>query len=203
MNANQDFLDIRLDGGNLSLDFVNTIHDRYEEPFRDYIHNYPELVTWSHFAGGIDEIQKKKLLQLSQENKKGSEQVYLKSIQLREAIYNYILYMNNQDKVPTADSKLINQWLSRAFSNLELVQVKSDVLLNWNPENLRLESVLWPIIKSFVDLITSDMRRRIKQCPNCGWVFVDKSKNKSRRWCSMDTCGNRIKAQRYAQKNRP
>jgi predicted RNA-binding Zn ribbon-like protein len=202
MEENQDIFEMRLDGGNLSLNFVNTIHDRYEEPFKDYLHHYLDLITWANFADAINSAQKKKLLQISQENQGGAKLVYKESIQLREAIYGYIVSFLNQDEIPSPILQLINQWLSRAFSNLELNRVDRDCVLDWNPENFGLESVLWPIIKSFADLITSDARNRIKLCSNCGWVFVDNSKNNSRRWCSMETCGNRLKARRYAIKTR-
>jgi len=202
MEENQDIFEIRLDGGNLSLNFVNTIHDRYEEPFKDYLHHYLDLITWANFADAINSAQKKKLLQMSQENQGGAKLVYKESIQLREAIYGYIVSFLNQDEIPPPNLQLINQWLSRAFSNLELNRVDRDCVLDWKAENFGLESVLWPIIKSFADLITSDARNRIKLCSNCGWVFVDNSKNNSRRWCSMETCGNRLKARRHAIKTR-
>jgi predicted RNA-binding Zn ribbon-like protein len=202
MKENRQILEIRLDGGNLSLNFVNTIHDRYEEPLEDYLHNYLDLITWANFADAINSSQKKRLLQRSRENQEEANQVYKDSIQLREAIYQCVVSLINRDEVPPVNMQVVNQWLSKAFSNLELTQLDDSLVLDWKAENSGLESVLWPIIRSFADLVTSDDRGRIKQCSNCGWVFVDNSKNKSRRWCSMETCGNRVKAQRHADKTR-
>jgi predicted RNA-binding Zn ribbon-like protein len=202
MKENRQILEIRLDGGNLSLNFVNTIHDRYEEPLEDYLHNYLDLITWANFADAINSSQKKRLLQRSRENQEEANQVYKDSIQLREAIYQCVVSLINRDEVPPVNMQVINQWVSKAFSNLELAQLDNSFVLDWKAENSGLESVLWPIIRSFADLVTSDDRGRIKQCSNCGWVFVDNSKNKSRRWCSMETCGNRVKAQRHADKTR-
>ena len=203
MNESQYFLPVRLDGGNLSLNFVNTIHDRNEEPLRDYLTNYSDLLAWAHFADGINEAQKKLLLQLSKKNHRKAEKIFKESIRLREAIYKYIVHLINQNKAPPVDTQLINHWLSKAFANLELTQLDNDIVLDWKPERFGMESVLWPIIRSFADLITSDMRNRTKQCPNCAWVFLDNSKNNSRRWCSMETCGNRAKVLRFARKTRP
>jgi predicted RNA-binding Zn ribbon-like protein len=202
MKENRQILEIRLDGGNLSLNFVNTIHDRYEEPLEDYLHNYLDLITWANFADAINSSQKKRLLQRSRENQEEANQVYKDSIQLREAIYQCVVSLINRDEVSAVNMQVINQWVSKAFSNLELAQLDNSFVLDWKAENSGLESVLWPIIRSFADLVTSDDRGRIKQCSNCGWVFVDNSKNKSRRWCSMETCGNRVKAQRHADKTR-
>jgi predicted RNA-binding Zn ribbon-like protein len=202
MKENRQIPEIRLDGGNLSLDFVNTIHDRYEEPLEDYLHNYLDLITWANFADAINSSQKKRLLHLSRKNQGEADRVYKDSVQLREAVYQCVVNLISRDEVPPVNMQVINQWLSKAFSSLELTQSDNDFALDWKAENFGLESVLWPIIRSFADLVTSDDRDRIKQCSNCGWVFVDRSKNKSRRWCSMETCGNRVKAQRYANKTR-
>jgi len=200
MQANQDIFKLRLDGGNLSLNFVNTVEYRNEEYAVDFLHHYLDLITWAQFADGVGDSQKDMLLGLSQEKGKEAKQIFTEAIQLRDAMYEYIIYLINQEKVRPAGMQIINQWISRAFSNLELRLVDRDYVLDWNTDNFGLESVLWPITKSFVDLVTSKNAKRIKQCSNCGWVFVDNSKNSSRRWCSMEICGNRVKARRFAQK---
>ncbi|HWW61525.1 MAG TPA: CGNR zinc finger domain-containing protein [Thermoanaerobaculia bacterium] len=51
-------------------------------------------------------------------------------------------------------------------------------------------------------LLASDALPRIKVCPACAWLFLDASKNHSRRWCSMETCGGADKARRYYRKKR-
>lgn len=200
MEENQDIFELRLDGGNLSLNFANSVHDRHGEPLEDYLYHYLDLITWAHFAGAINSAQKKRLLQMSRENPREAHQIYQDSIQLREAIYATVVHLINRDEVSPNDMQLINQRLSKAFSNLELVQLDDRFVLDWKAENAGLGSVLWPIIRAFADLITSDDLNRMKRCSNCGWVFVDNSKNKSRRWCSMEICGNRVKARRYARK---
>jgi len=202
MEENRAIFKLRLDGGNLSLDFVNTVEGRYEGPLTDYLRHYLDLITWTHFANAIDSTQKEKLSQISRKNPEEATQIYEDSIQLREAMHEFVVSLINRDEIPPASMQLINQWLSRALSNLELTRLDSDFVLGWRTENFGLESVLWPIIRSFVDLITSVDLTRLKQCSNCGWAFVDNSKNKSRRWCSMEICGNRVKARRHANKIR-
>jgi predicted RNA-binding Zn ribbon-like protein len=187
-------------GGDLSLDFVNTVHDRHEEPVKELLQNYWDLVTWVYFADAINECQKEKLLQKGQENQIKASQVYKDALHLRETFYDLILNLINQGDAFTANIQLINQWLSRAFSNLELAQLNGHFVLDWNTEDFELESVLWPIIRAFADLVTSEDINRIKQCVNCGYLFFHTLKNKSRRWCSMEICGNRVKARRFAKK---
>jgi len=189
-------------GGNLSLDFVNTVHDRHEDPLHDLLQNYWDLVTWVHVADAINDSQKESLLQAGRENQRKADQIYKDSLQLREAFYDFVVNMGSRVEISLARMQLINHWLSRAFSNLELTQSDNRFVLDWKEENFGLESVLWPIIKSFAELITTDEPNRIKQCSNCGYLFLDSSKNKSRRWCSMEICGNRVKARRHARKTR-
>jgi len=188
-------------GGNLSLDFVNTVHDRHEESLRDLLLNYLDLVTWVYLADAINDSQKEILLKIGLENQGSADQIYKDALQLREAFYDFIVNLINQDEAFTTNIQLINQWLSRTFSNLELVQLNGHFVLDWNTENFELESILWPIIRAFVDLVTSEDINCIKQCGNCGYLFVDKSKNNSRKWCSMEICGNRVKARRFAKKS--
>jgi len=178
---------------------VNTIHDRHEEPLRNLLHNYLDLVTWVYFADAINNSQKERLLHAGWENESKANQIYDDSLQLRESFYNFIVNMMNRDEISPANMQLINQWLSKAFSNMELTQLNNHFLLDWNEESFGLESVLWPIIRAFADLVTSEDINNIKQCSNCGYLFVDNSKNKSRRWCSMEICGNRVKALRHAK----
>jgi len=166
----------------------------------DFLHHYLDLITWANFADGVGDSQKEMLQGLSQEKSNEAKQIYYEAIQLREAMYEYIINLINQEEVRPASMQMINQWIPRAFSNLELRLVDRDYVLDWNVDNFGLESVLWPIIKAFVDLVTSKNSKRIKRCSNCGWLFVDNSKNRSRRWCSMEICGNRVKARRFAQK---
>ena len=65
--------------------------------------------------------------------------------------------------------------------------------------------MLWPIVESAAELLTSERRSRIGQCADdrgCGWLFLDATKNRSRRWCAMGDCGNRAKARRHYLRTR-
>ena len=201
MSQYKDFSFLRLDGGNLSLDFINTISDRTEEPLYDHLTSYSDLIVWAEYAGGIDENLKDRLLKIYQKNQEKADQLFQQARELREAMYRYSERLIRKENVHESDNRLINQWLKGAYAKLELKQSGNEIALDWNTEEIGLESVLWPIIRSFVELVTSDQRKRIKECPNCGWLFADQSKNNSRRWCSMEICGNRVKVRRHAKKN--
>ncbi len=63
---------------------------------------------------------------------------------------------------------------------------------------------LWPLVRSAVDLLTSPDLERLKLCEadDCGWLFVDASRNRSRRWCDMSGCGNLAKVRRFRARRR-
>jgi predicted RNA-binding Zn ribbon-like protein len=77
--------------------------------------------------------------------------------------------------------------------------------LGWPELGERLDSVIWPVVWSAAALIVSDEAARIRICggPDCGWMYVDRSRNRLRRWCQMETCGTRAKSRRrYARVHR-
>jgi predicted RNA-binding Zn ribbon-like protein len=71
----------------------------------------------------------------------------------------------------------------------------------WDEESDSLTKVLWPVAKAAADLLTSEGHalKRLHQCAasDCGWLFIDMSRNHSRRWCDMSNCGNVAKARRH------
>jgi predicted RNA-binding Zn ribbon-like protein len=74
---------------------------------------------------------------------------------------------------------------------------KVPVIREISPENAGDRLLRLRIVEAAIALLVSDAMLRVKSCPTCGWLFLDVSKNRSRRWCSMDTCGSVAKARRY------
>ena len=70
--------------------------------------------------------------------------------------------------------------------------------------NRRLERPIWPILRDVAELLTTPELTHVKLCPgrDCGWLFIDRSKNQSRRWCSMAICGSRDKMRRLHARRR-
>jgi predicted RNA-binding Zn ribbon-like protein len=70
--------------------------------------------------------------------------------------------------------------------------------LSW-PDSAELDRMLWPLATSALSLLLSEEVGRIKECAadDCHWLFLDSSRNQSRRWCDMKACGNRAKARHY------
>ena len=107
--------------------------------------------------------------------------------------------------IPQADLGLLNQALTAALQHSRLVRAKSGLTWGWEPNEQALDCMLWPIVRSAADLLTSRELDNVRQCGSlpCGWLFLDRTKNLSRHWCQMKACGNRAKSRRhYARRKR-
>ena len=100
----------------------------------------------------------------------------------------------------------LNAALSKALGQLELVPRAADdvdggaLRWGWRDANERLDSVLWPVLRAAGDLLASDESARIRECggDDCGWMYVDRSRNGLRRWCQMEVCGTKEKSRQRA-----
>jgi len=103
-------------------------------------------------------------------------------------------------KKPKADDiEIFNAELSMAMARFQITVEAEDLGWNWTGSGEETDRMLWPVVHDAVRLLTSSKRSRVRKCMDdrCGWLFLDTSRNRSRRWCSMKDCGNRAKARRH------
>lgn len=196
MTETRDAENHHLFGGILCLDFTNTLYG-HANPIHEYLMDYRDVVLWSRYVGILDPDKAENLLSEWEQIPVKFEAVFRRTIQLRETLYRIFASLA-QDESPQNDdlSRLHQAWLENE-THSQLVRTGSGFELEWEDGDA-IESMLWPITRSAVELLTSDELKRVKQCGRCDWLFVDRSRNRSRRWCSMNACGNRIKmARRY------
>ncbi|GAB3680599.1 CGNR zinc finger domain-containing protein [Saccharopolyspora tripterygii] len=86
-----------------------------------------------------------------------------------------------------------------------LVSLTPGSVLHPDPELPATSRALATIAAALASTLLTGEIARVKRCPaeDCGWVFWDSTKNRSRRWCSMRVCGNRSKARTFAGRSRP
>ena len=92
--------------------------------------------------------------------------------------------------------------LAEALPHRRLVTTAEGFGWQWGEDPVALAQMLWPIARSAADLLTSPDLGRVRECARaaCEWLFVDHSKNRSRRWCDMQECGNVEKVRRYRRR---
>jgi predicted RNA-binding Zn ribbon-like protein len=102
------------------------------------------------------------------------------------------------------DLATFNSALSAALAQSQVIKTAEGFAWDWNAAEDALDRMLWPVMQDAADLLTSSALDRVGQCADdqCGWLFLDTSRNRSRKWCSMKDCGNRAKARRHYQRSR-
>ena len=89
----------------------------------------------------------------------------------------------------------------KSISHSEFIKEGNHYTTTWKLDEA-FDAMLWPIIHAAGELLLSEKISQVKECPGCGWLFLDTSKNGSRRWCSMNTCGARDKTRKYHKRQR-
>ena len=206
----------KLIGGNLSLDFVNTVNGRTSNPNkksgRDYfdaypadkINNYADLLGWSLQAGLINEKEAKKLLQSAEADSRAAGTVLKRAVSLRESIYRLFKSVVEGWQPEAEDLEKLNRELSFARRHQKLSAAKNEFVFEWTNRQGALDAMLWQISESAAALLVNGDLTRIRKCVNnvCNWLFLDTSRNRTRQWCVMDDCGNVAKVRRFRAKQR-
>jgi predicted RNA-binding Zn ribbon-like protein len=192
-----------LDAGIVALDFANTLDGRYDPEPNDHLREYRDLLVFSLLAGTIDQPEADRLAAATGRLPEPAEQQLRQVRKLREAIFGVFSAIAASEPPPEGDLDVLNAFHQRAMSRGKVVSTPEGITWDWEGEEA-LDRPLWPIVKSAVDLLLTSDQRRIRECAadDCGWLFYDTSRNQSRRWCSMQSCGNRAKVQQFRERKR-
>jgi len=196
---------LELLGGPLCLNFTNTVNTRIPSRHHDYLAQYTDLIEWGRHVGILAENQTKYLEQEAKRNPAKAAELLNQAIVLRETIYRIFVAFARQKPPATADINALNTEIKRVFAKLQITPFKKGLQWGWDRNHQAMDLPLYSIVKSAADLLTSAELPKVKQCANrehCDWMFLDTSKNQSRRWCCMSVCGSRNKSRQYYQRKR-
>jgi predicted RNA-binding Zn ribbon-like protein len=196
-----------LTAGILCLDFVNTLDDRPSDKPKELLAQYADLVRFAEDSGVLSSRQAEQLAQRADSRPGDAQQTLLSAIELREGMHDIFWAIVHRRKVPQTALATLNKSVREAGRHSALVQINGHFVLRFdhhaspdhaNPEPA-FDSLLWPIVRSAVDLLVSDHLPFVRACSSktCQWLFVDTSKSHRRRWCNMRLCGNRAKVRRF------
>ncbi len=191
-------------GGDLSTDFTNTRSGRYDDAGHDHIQRYADLVEFTRQAGVISAATAKRLIAEATRRPDQAMQVQRRAVALREAIWRVFVALAKGDRPPAADVELVGAEAADAMAHARVARTAAGFTWQW-PETDDLARPLWPIARAASDVLTSDDDRpRLRECADdtCAWLFVDRTKNHSRRWCDMSTCGSRNKVREFRERQR-
>lgn len=193
-----------LRGGAPCLDFVNTVAWRSTDRPVEYLGSYEALLAWVEQAGLLAQEEAGVLSGWASAHPKEARGTLLRAIALREAVHGVLFSATIGEPHDEGALTVLNRELSEALSRLCVVRASdNDYAWAWDrgggSGELLPECLLWPVARSAAELLTSPKLGRIKVCAaeGCGWMFLDESRNDSRRWCDSGDCGNRERVRRY------
>jgi predicted RNA-binding Zn ribbon-like protein len=209
MNETFRIVTTGLHGGHPALDFVNTL-DWRDRPAaeggpEDMLVSYVALLACWRRLEIIGAATETELAQRATAKPAEAAAVLAEAVELREALYRIAQAVRQGKTARPADLAVLNRCLLR-YPEGRVIAAVSGGRLNWKAhgDGLELGSPLGAMARLGAELLVSAEPASIRCCagPGCGWLFQDTSPNKRRRWCSMESCGNRAKARRHYQKHK-
>jgi predicted RNA-binding Zn ribbon-like protein len=198
----------KLRGGVVCLDFVNTVGWRLTDCPSEYLRSYEDLLDWGRQAGLLAPEETEGLFRQATLDPEGVEETLSRARVLREAIFREISWAIAGESQDENALSVLNRELSVALSRLRVIASGGAFRWGWDRSDddggVRLDGPLWPVAQSAAELLTSPKLGRVKLCAGegCGWVFLDESRNGSRRWCDSRGCGNRERVRRHLARKR-
>jgi predicted RNA-binding Zn ribbon-like protein len=180
-------------GGNLALDYINT---RGGQPNDETLQDYNHLVAWACHAGMLTEAEARRLRRRGRRNPGDAQHTYQRAVQVRSCLYELFAAVAMGRPPPGRCLAALRSDEAEALTQAELVSGEGGFAWSWAHDE-ELGRPLRPIVHAAVALLTAGPLQRVKQCDGCQWFFIDESKNRSRRWCSMQDCGTDQKIRRY------
>ncbi len=194
-------------GGRLSLDFTNTVSGMRVVAPVERLNAYADLVSWGRQVGALDAAQARRLLAEAERDPGAAARALAEAITFREALFRAFRAVAENGAPAAEDLDSLNRVLSRARARERLTCRDGRCVLGWPADDASLDRMLWPVARSAAEVLTSAEVSRVRICEatatdGCGWLFLDETRNRSRRWCSMKDCGNRAKARRHYRRRR-
>jgi predicted RNA-binding Zn ribbon-like protein len=192
-------------GGELCLDFANTISE-HDPAVAEKLLSFGHLMGWAEEAGVIASADGQGIVKRIAQSPDEGDAILTVAIELRETIYRLFVALARGQGPGQNDLTRFNEFLARWPVTIQVVGRPGGELKCVHRHGQHPDAcLLAPVARSAAELLANaELSSRIRQCcaPDCEWLFLDLSKNRSRRWCSMDDCGDRAKAQRYYHRHK-
>jgi predicted RNA-binding Zn ribbon-like protein len=199
---------LRIIGGHTGLDLINTVEPRVPgaAPKRDHLKTPRDLLEWVVRTGVVPVEEVREVRRTWR-----GEQALAAALTIREALYVVLLARMNEDRKPALPYQSALEQLGTRYA---AAVSRAAVTLSFDtPTTARLRvgdvagfAVQDRLAAIAIDLLTTENVEDFRRCPldegGCGWLFIDRSRNHSRRWCAMADCGSRVKARRLTDRRR-
>jgi len=187
------------------LEFTKTVGWEERDREDDELTSYAALVDWAERNGVLPADAAAGLRRRAAAHPRAAARILRCGIELRAVIYRIFSAIGAGATPASQDVERLNELLPEANRWLGVARTVDGYEWDWVlDDDLPLGRVLWPILRSAADLLTGELLDRVRLCDadDCGWLFIDASRNRSRRWCDMSECGNRAKAKRFRERQK-
>lgn len=189
---------LQLDGGCPVFDFTNTISNRNDPDYFDYLLKYDDFIQWVNKIGLLPKGKIDAITAFSKSHSRKSVTILQEVINAREVMFTLFSSLAQHGKADKTALETFNSFLSEALSNMRIDVGRTEVTTSFTvSEKTILKEPLYLLVKNAFDILSTQSFERIKECPTCKWLFLDTTKNGKRRWCNMQVCGSNDKARRY------
>lgn len=183
------------------LAFVNTLSGRPNPVPEERLPSYDALVDWARAQHLVSAAAAERLTLEAKRHPQQAAAVLARAKDFREALSALAVAIEHQRQPSAAVLTTISDCVAAAYAHGRLVP--HDGALQWIASaDDDLDRILWEVGRAAGRLVLSPRIGRIRACAagDCGWWFLDDTKNRSRRWCDMKTCGNREKVRKFRSK---
>jgi predicted RNA-binding Zn ribbon-like protein len=180
-------------GGHAGIDFVNTLAATQERP-AEFLHTYADLVAWAQHAGILSAASLERLQDRAGEQPARAAAILSDALQLRADLDETL-----RSRLADVPAGIRDHYL-QALRHAELREAGEQYAWAWPEPAADLDTPVWLLASAAVDLLRTAPLERLSTCADCRWLFLDLSRNRSRRWCRMRGCGARAKMRRYRAK---
>jgi predicted RNA-binding Zn ribbon-like protein len=191
-------------GGRLCLDFINTVRFRPVSDRLELINTYDELLGWARQATILTPGEAAILAETARKRERSAADALAQARALREAAYAILSARAAGLPAPEGALRTLNRAVGRAMAHAGLIPAGPGFEWAWPDTAPDLHRVSWWVARSVAEVLTSADLTFVRECASydCGRLFLDTTKNRSRRWCDMRTCGNRAKSRRHFERGR-
>jgi len=189
----------QLVAGNVALDLVNTLDDRFSPTGpQELLATYDDLLRFLVESELLTDRQARKLKRL-EATEPDRAQILEQVKALREALAAVAYAQLNREEVPEDSLETLEDCFKQAAARRRLTAEDGNLSWSWKGLSRQLAAPLWLLAQSAADLLLPEQATHLRACSSdtCRWLFLDTSKNHTRRWCDMKVCGNRMKARRF------
>ncbi len=196
METPNDVTRMRLVGGNLALDFVNSRSGPAGgAPDDDALAGYADVLAWGRYTGTLSDAEVAALRRLSREDPTEAEAALRRCLEVRECLDDVFRAVATGGR---PSRQALSQLRGHELDALGSAEFDASDAYGWSWRRDRtLLRPVRPVVHAAVELLMSDRLDRVKGCGACRFLFLDESRNSSRRWCSMEDCGTTEKIRRY------